>query len=579
MAPEKVIETDVLVIGGGMAGIFAAIKARELGCDVTLVDKGYAGRSGATHFAGGDYLVFNPEWGHNLDAWMVQINTRCEYFNHRQWSEIVLKDSYERYKDLLAWGIKLYQKGGKIWVERTGALECFNLSYREYAPLLRKKAEESGVRVLDKIVAGELLKQDGKVVGVVGFHTTSGSLYIFKTKATVIATGGGSLKEGNRPIYYWTADGEAMAYRAGAEISGKEFKFGTEGIARSATRAQKPTTKGVVPEEVSDSWARFPAFRAGVMGPMVAPTINAEGGPVLTPSWEAHLGRAPLYVDLDAFTPAQVESFHSHFQRLETAEPDKVGLDIFRGGKLRFSVGSIEVAQPIHGGGAGIWPVNTKCATGLPGLYAAGDSCATMASAAAYAGMGFGLCHASVTGTRAGLAAAEYALKAEKIMIDEKELGRLKKIVLAPMERSGGFSPGWVTQVLQGIMLPYFILLVKHGERLQAALTLVEFMNKHLVPKLKANDAHEWRMAQETKNMALHAEMILRASIYRTESRGTHFREDYPRRDDPTWLVWVKFREEQGNMKISREPIPGDWWPDLAKPYEERYPRMFPGEE
>ena len=91
MVVEKVIETDVLVIGGGMAGIFAAIKAREQGVDVTLVDKAYAGKTGATHFAGGDYLVFNPQWGHNLDAWMDQINVRCEYFNNRQWSEIVLK--------------------------------------------------------------------------------------------------------------------------------------------------------------------------------------------------------------------------------------------------------------------------------------------------------------------------------------------------------------------------------------------------------------------------------------------------------------------------------------------------------
>jgi succinate dehydrogenase/fumarate reductase flavoprotein subunit len=578
MMTEKVIETDVLVIGGGMAGLFAAIKAREQGCDVTLIDKAHAGKTGATHFAGGDYLVFNPEWGHNLDAWMDQINVRCEYFNNRQWTEIVLKDSKERFEDLRSWGIGLYEDEGKTWIGRTGVMECFNLSYRKYAPLLRKKADEYGVRVFDKILACELLKQDGKVMGVVGFNTTGGGLYIFIAGATVIATGGGSLKEGNRPIHYWTADGEAMAYRAGAELSGKEFKFGTEGFDRSLGKEPEPETKKVSPEEVNDIWARYPAYRAGVMGPMVTPTINAEGGRVLTPSWEAHQGRAPLYVDLNAFTPQQKESFHSHFRMLGTAEADKIGLDMFGGGKLKFLVGSIEVAQPIHGGGCGIWPVNTGCATSLPGLYAAGDACATMASAAAYAGIGFGLCHASVTGARAGLAAAEYAMKSEKAAVDEKELVKIKRTMLEPVERSGGFSPAWVTRLLKDIMLPYFILLIKHEERLQAALTLVKFVNSHIVPTLKANDTHEWRMAQETKNMALHAEMILRASIYRKESRGTHFREDYPRRDDPDWLVWIKFKDEQGNMKITRESIPGEWWPDLSKPCEERYPRMFPGE-
>jgi succinate dehydrogenase/fumarate reductase flavoprotein subunit len=127
-------------------------------------------------------------------------------------------------------------------------------------------------------------------------------------------------------------------------------------------------------------------------------------------------------------------------------------------------------------------------------------------------------------------------------------------------------------------MIPYFILFIKHEKRLQAALTIVEFLRDHLVPKLIAKDSHELRLAHETKNMVLNAEMILRTSLFRTESRGQHYREDYPRRDDPAWLVWVKLQEEQGWMKLSKEPIPKQWWPDLSKPYEERYPKRFPGE-
>ena len=142
----------------------------------------------------------------------------------------------------------------------------------------------------------------------------------------------------------------------------------------------------------------------------------------------------------------------------------------------------------------------------------------------------------------------------------------------------GGFTAGWLTQIIQSITIPYFYLGVKHGERLQAAVTISEFVNNHLVPKLMAKDAHEWRMALEAKNMAHTAEMRLKSSLFRTESRGTHFREDYPRRDDPTWLALVKIKEEQGKMKIFKEPTPKIWWPDLSTPYEARYPRMFPGE-
>ena len=109
-------------------------------------------------------------------------------------------------------------------------------------------------------------------------------------------------------------------------------------------------------------------------------------------------------------------------------------------------------------------------------------------------------------------------------------------------------------------------------------LTVVEFLKDDLVPKLIAKDAHELRLAHETKNMVLNAEMILRSSLFRTESRGVHYREDYPRRDDPSWLAWVKLKEEHGQMKLWKEPIPKEWWPDLSKPYEERYPVRFPGE-
>ena len=127
-------------------------------------------------------------------------------------------------------------------------------------------------------------------------------------------------------------------------------------------------------------------------------------------------------------------------------------------------------------------------------------------------------------------------------------------------------------------MIPYYIMYVKHGDRLQAALTLIEFMRDHLVPRLTAKDPHELRLAHETKNMLVNAEMRLRASIFRTESRGCHYREDYPTRDDPNWLAWVKLKQVDGRMKALKEPIPQECWPDLSTPYEDRYPVRYPGE-
>jgi succinate dehydrogenase/fumarate reductase flavoprotein subunit len=85
-------------------------------------------------------------------------------------------------------------------------------------------------------------------------------------------------------------------------------------------------------------------------------------------------------------------------------------------------------------------------------------------------------------------------------------------------------------------------------------------------------------MAHEVANMVTIAEMRFRSSLFRTESRGTHFREDYPKRSDPDWLAWVKIGKTDGAMSLTREPIPKAWWPDLGKPREKLYPRMLPME-
>ena len=230
---ENHINTDVLVIGGGMAGLFTAIRAKEQRLNVTLTDKGYISKAGSTNAQPGDILFFRPERGHNLEYWVNIINKRCEYLNNREWVEICLKESVDRYNDLVSWGVQFDEENGKPLVrkgygfERKGVYKITGLVPRKYGPILRRKALESGVMVLDRIMICELIKQDGKIVGAIGFNTTSGDLYIFHAKATVIATGSTGFKPGtDHTSHYWTGDGEAMAYRAGTEITGADFAYG-----------------------------------------------------------------------------------------------------------------------------------------------------------------------------------------------------------------------------------------------------------------------------------------------------------------------------------------------------------------
>lgn len=553
MSNSYELESDVLVVGGGMAGLFAAIKAADQGARVTLVDKGYAGRSGSTPHAF-FFAVFNPAWGHDLDAWMKPVNTIGEYVNNREWTEIVFKDSHDRYQDLLSWGVEFIRdEKGEIRVARFPGIETQSplLKHRVFGGVIRKQAAKQGVKIVDRVMVTDLLKDDGRIVGAVGMAVDSYDLYVFRAKATVMCSGGSGFRPPGWPVAELTGDGDMMAYRAGAVISGKEFNE------IKSTNADYPAMtmsmgvwfgqagkKGIPPNTSLGGPPQVNALKG----------INVEGNEIrglagsnfIELELEAHAGRAPLYA---------------------ANSPERTNVRI-GGAAAGLSVHTCE----------GIWPVDAQCATNLPGLYAAGDSCCSMQVGATYGGVGYALAGASVTGARAGLAASEYARQAADPGVDKARLATLRAGILAPAERAGGFSPRWVTQVLQNTMVPYFTLYVKKGDRLQAALTTVEFLRDHLVPKLYARDPHELRLAHETKNMVHNAEAKLRASLFRTESRGTHYREDYPHRNDPEWLAWVMLKDEGGEMKASKKPVPREWWPDLSQPYEERYPNRYPGE-
>lgn len=553
---EKRLEADVLVIGGGIAGCFAAIKARQQGVEVILVDKGYAGKSGQTPYAG-NFMAFNPEWGHNLDNWMNYINKTSEYVNNRQWTEITIKESYARYQDLVSWGVRFQSSADGQPVRFpsppgvTDQLRFDEEARGDYAQILRKQVLKSGAKILDRVTVIELMKQDGRIVGAVGISLDNDDLITFLATTTILCVGACGFKPaGYPPIIQLTADGEAMAYRAGAEILGKEF------VDTHSTRMDNPIG---IPNMLG-RMKEVPDTLKVLIGPgRGRPETNAEGDPFperpaeashygytyLEREFEAHAGRAPIY------------------------SPTSEGVkEVVGGACLGMSLRKAD----------GIWPANFQCGSNLPGLYAAGDALGNMQNGAVYALSGSAIAGGAVTGTIAGEAAAQEAMQVGKLTVDEIEVIRAKQVVLAPIERKTGYSPRWVTQLLQNTMMPYFISYIKKADRLQATLTVVEFIQEHLVPKLFARDLHELRLAHETKNMVLSAEMRLRSALFRTESRGNHYREDHPLRDDPDWLAWTKIREEQGKMVLIKVPIPKEWWPDLSTPYHQRYPFRFPGE-
>jgi succinate dehydrogenase/fumarate reductase flavoprotein subunit len=531
---QSAFTADVLVIGGGIAGIFAAMKAKEQGANVTLIDKGTVGRSGLSPFFGA-YNYYDGSSDRN--AWKEEKAQGGEYLANLDYVDMFLDDSQDRYNEMVALGAT---KGPLGHVNK-----------------LRAVLLEKGVKLIERTMVTELIEDKGRVVGAAGFSLDEEKAVIISAKAVILASGSGALKTPGFPCNSITHDGDAMAYRIGAELSGKEF------IDFHWTHWENPAN-------MYDNW------KAVLGGDMMAMTANNGGGAALDMALAVHAGNVPFKQGArpEGPPPGAGKGDGPPGKGEGGGPPGGVSPGI-RDVKLPISGGSTAGMSPHKS--EGIFPKNSKCESNIPGLYAAGD--ALCSGGAAYHGIGTSSSTSAVQGARAGQYAAEYANKAAAVKVSAAKQKEISTRIFGPRTSKNGFNPEWVTQVLQGIMVPYYVLYIKSEERLQAALANVQFLRSKFADFLIAGDLHELRQAHELKNMILNSEMKLQAALMRKESRGSHFREDYPARDDKNWLNWIIITKDGDKMKLTKKPVPQAWGPKAGMSYRDKYPKSFPGED
>lgn len=526
---------DILIIGGGMAAMFAARKAKEAGADVLLVDKGYAGSSGQSPYADGFFYV-------RPDASVKDATDRAcrmgEYLNHRDWCDKCYAASYDRYLDLREMGVEFFEEtyvASKHTAISRKVVAASNPKGIKSTATIRKYVEKMGVRFVDRVMVTDLVKgEDGSVIGAVGLATqVEDEVHVFSAKATVLCTGGTGYKPAGWPTHGLTGDGDAMAYRIGARITGKEF---------------------------------------------VDLHNNFEGTPMYS-NWKGKFSIPKAKPPVDTITGADgkeivdIGTLYLNNELTVHAGNGPITATMKDGSKLKVN-GATSNGMSIHKG-EGIWAVGTDCGTEIKGLFAAGDSLGNRQSGAVYPG-GMALAACATTGAFAGETAAKFINDRPLITIDKSVVSEIEKTLFQSVERQGGYDPRWVIKTLQNYMRPYFIAVIKEEKRLLGTLAMIEFLRDHMVPMMKSNDVHEQILALETKNMVLNAEMRLRASLYRKESRGTHYREDYPTRDDENFLAWITIQDDNGTMTLDKVPVPQEWHPDPSLSYNEKYPVKLP---
>ena len=533
-------ESDVLVIGGGMAGLFAAVKAHDAGSKVMLVSKGRLGSSGQTPFAKGIF-AFDPSSAKiSLDEFVDTVSRSALGTNNPVYTRQMAEHSLARVNELKEWGFfdsPLYNKS------------------------FSNPVKERNIPVKERIVITHLIKENGRIAGAAGFSLNDENIHFFKAKSVILCTGAGGFKPNGFPICDLTHDGTVMAYEIGAKVTGKEWNDGHPGRSENPAACydgwggvggmfdQKPSVTGVGIRHDLGVEINYRAYKLGnpaTGGPgSRGPLQTVEGGPY-RPAEFAETGGPPVDAPSGDGAPGGPPG----------GDKGKKG-----GPPPGFSsgpVGGSSAGMSIHKS-EGLVPINDKCESNIPGLYAAGDALGSYMAGAIYTQIGSSLAGSAVQGAVAGKAASEYSQDIDRPKMSKAAMKKVEDEILAPLKREAGYGPAWVTQTLQSIMIPNFIIYVKKENLLKAALAYVEELRDHHMPMLRAADMHELRLSFETRNMIISAEMKLKASIMRKESRCSHYRLDYPEMDTKNWNAWINiYKGSDGSMKLEKQPF-GSW--------------------
>lgn len=535
---QTVIETDVVVAGGGLAGVCAARRAAEAGARVVLIDKSRAGTSGPTAFAAGDILCWFPDED-QLDKWVQAYLGAGEGLNRREWLERFFDGHYRLVQNLAAGGFPFVRDGQGAFVRRSGRgplVRTVLAPMLEFQEQNRARCLSLGVKVMDRFCAVEVVMQDGRPVGVAGFDVYEGRPVFVSAGAVVLSAGGCSYRGPFFGQDVVAGEGLAMAFEAGARLAYMEYGnhynvslacFDTYGQSKFMAHGGKYVNR--LGQAFLENHHALGHRASG----------NAAVRAMVEEVWA---GRGPVYMDLTGF------------------EDQGLAGDLMPNLKLSLEKGGISLFTDKHevipaftgtsnGSSAGAW-IDKNCQTSVKGIFAAGDNaCKGLVTGACVGISGVSLAWANYTGHTAGDCAAGHALSG-KSSLRSGEIPGLPERILGPLGRRGGLRPRDVLLALGEEMARVDVSLIRSEARLAASLSRVRSWRNELEAGAGASDPHELVIWYEARSAASVAEATLLAALERRESRGGHYREDYPEKKAQFDLVLAV--ENRGGAKTVR---------------------------
>lgn len=515
---REMLEADVLCVGGGPAGLMAAIHASELGAKVVVAEKGNTLRSGAAATGNDHFNCFLPE-RHGEIGPIVSARMRMGGIRNREIARAQLEKSFDIVKLWESWGIPMKYKGeyefaGHAYPGATEPRTSLKFHGRDLKPILTREALKRGINIVNRVMVSDLVSYDN-CIGAVGVHTREKKVLGFQAKCVVLGTGiltrlypsptpAWMFNIGRSPAT--TGDGRAMAYRLGAELVGLEQPRRWAGPKYFAKHG-KATWVGVLRDPQGDPVGPFvtkPDRRYGDATSDIYSTVFED---------YQNSGKGPVYLDCGGISDEDFNYMRHWF----THEGISSILDIFENENIDPRENPVEFSTYEMLPLGGICH-NERAETSVQGLYAAGDEL-----------VGGGLAGASVFGWVAGENAAVYAKGREpgnrseiKAKIDETE-SLTQKI----LHRDVGADWKEINIALQQIMQDYSGA-VRSETLLRAGLNSLRRLKKKAHTESIAENQHELTRCLEVFDLLDLGELVFSMAMERKETRGRHIRSDYP---------------------------------------------------
>ncbi|MFN2570979.1 MAG: fumarate reductase/succinate dehydrogenase flavoprotein subunit [Gemmatimonadales bacterium] len=589
MAEYQKHEHDVLVIGAGGAGLRAAIEAAHAGASVGLICKSLLGKAHTVMAEGGIAAALaNVD---DRDNWQVHFADTMrggQYLNNWRMAELHAREAPDRVKELEAMGAVFDRTpDGRILQRNFGGHKYPRLAHvgdrtgLEIIRTLQDFAIHQPIDVHMECTVVSLLKDGNRVAGALGYDRDRGRFKLFGAKAVVLATGGiGRAFSVTSNSWEYTGDGHALAYNAGAALQDMEFvQFHPTGMVWPPSVRGILVTEGVrgeggilvnkegrrfmfddIPEnyrnQTADSeeegWRYTQGDKSARRPPElltrdhVARAIIKEvregrgsphGGVFLDISWiGSKLSNAEDHIR------KKLPSMYHQFKQLADIDITKEPMEV--GPTTHYVMGGIRVDG------------DTQMSS-VPGLFAAGEVGAGLHGANRLGGNS--LSDLLVFGMRAGKFAAEFAGRQSTPRADTSQADAAVRAALEPFDRANGESPYQVEHDLQ-TMMQELVGIVRRDEEIRRALDSLKAL-KARAAKVSVTGNREynpgWHTALDLQNLLTVSEIIARAALERKESRGGHFRDDFPDKDPGQGKFNIVVRRgSSGEMQVGREPIP-----------------------